>query len=63
MAMMWVTHADLTIACFESKDRYTFWRPGGARLHGRGLGMKVGRWVTKSYFRPVKQRPVVSGID
>jgi len=27
------------------------------------LGMKVGKWVTKNYFQPVKQWPVVSGID
>jgi hypothetical protein len=30
MAMMWVTHADLTVACFESKYHYNFWRPRAA---------------------------------
>lgn len=27
MAMMWVTHADANIACFESKYHYMYWRP------------------------------------
>ena len=37
MAMIWVTHADLTIACFESKYTYLFWRPATAiTLDGDG---------------------------
>ena len=30
MAMLWVTLADVTIACFESKYFYEFWRPTSA---------------------------------
>jgi hypothetical protein len=30
MAMLWVTQADATNACFESKYHYQFWRPSSA---------------------------------
>ncbi len=29
-ALLWVTHADATIGCFESKYHYLFWRPSSA---------------------------------
>lgn len=29
-AQLWVTVSDLTLACFESKYRYNFWRPSSA---------------------------------